>query len=125
FEPDKQLERLSQEELAKLPELRAPATLIARVSSRIRAHAQVAWGRTPWLDWPLRMKLISFLLFAALLGVGTANLNGVELAVYAERIRLGTIWLGEVWHSVTSLLGAGLVVSRALSEHFLIWTLLL
>src|SRR5438034_5208756 len=102
FEPDKHLERLIQEELAKLPELRAPATLIPRLNSRIRAHAhaQVAWGRTPWLDWPLRMKLISFLLFAALLGVGTANLNGVELAVYAERIRLGTIWLGEVWHSV-------------------------
>ncbi|HYV28886.1 MAG TPA: hypothetical protein VFA77_15220 [Candidatus Eisenbacteria bacterium] len=125
FEPDKHLERLIQEELTKLPELRAPATLIPRVNSRIRAHASVAWGRTPWLAWPVRMKVISFLLFAALLGVVAANLNEIQLAVYAEKIRLGTVWLGEIWHSVTSLLNAGLVVSRALSEHFLIWTLLL
>ena len=126
-EPDKQLERLIQEELAKLPELRAPATLIPRVNSRIHAHAhaQVAWGRTPWLDWSLKLKVISFLLFAALLGVVATNLSGVELAVYAGKIRLGTVWLGEIWHSVASLLAAGLVVSRALSEYFLIWTLLL
>ena len=125
FEPDKNLERLIQEELQKLPDLQAPPTLIPRVISRIRADARHADVIAPWRNWPLIWKFISVLCFAVLLGVLAASLGGFNVAGWSETIRAGAVRLAEVWQTMVAALNAGVVVSRALSEHLLIWALLI
>ncbi len=125
FEPDQQLERLIQEELQKLPELKAPATLIGRVNARIRANAPKVWWQTSWLTWPPAMKVISALLFATLLGGARASLSGINPAHYSATARGAASWFTESWQCIFSLINAVVVVGRALGDHFLVWTLLL
>ena len=124
-EPDKNLERLIQVELQKLPDLQAPATLIPRVISRIRADARHAGVIGPWQNWPVALKFISVLCLAALLGVLAASLGGVNVAGWSETIRTGAVRLAEVWQTIVAALNAGVIVSRALSEHLLVWALLI
>ena len=124
-EPDKNLERLIQEELQKLPDLQAPAILIPRVISRIRADALLTGVLAPWRNWSLPWKFISVLCFAVLLGVLAASLGGVNVPGWAENIRASTARLAEAWQTLVAALNAGAVVSRALSEHLLVWALLI
>ena len=121
FEPDKNLERLIQEELQKLPDLHAPRTLIPRVNARIRASARRAEGLAPWRNWPLTGKCLSVSCFVLLLAGLIASLGGVNVAAWAESFRSGATWLVDTWQTLAAALNAGLTVSRALSEHVLIW----
>ena len=124
-EPDKNLERLIQEELQKLPDLQAPSTLIPRVISRIRDDALQAGVIAPWQNWPLAWKFVSVLCFAILLGWLATSVGGINVAGWSETFRAGAIRLAEMWQTLMSAINAGLVVSRALSEHLLIWALLI
>ena len=51
------LEKLIHQELQKLPELTAPATLIPGVLAAIQQRAAAPWWRQAWWDWPAPAKL--------------------------------------------------------------------
>ena len=58
-EPDDKLEKLIHLELAKLPELQAPETLIPRVLEAIRSNASKPWWQRSWFNWPVGAKMTS------------------------------------------------------------------
>lgn len=59
------LERRMHRELRKLPELRAPETLVHRVMLAVHAKERQPWWQCPWPTWPLPAQWISSVLFAA------------------------------------------------------------
>jgi len=62
---EKQLEQLIHGELRKLPELRAPETLLHRVMLAVHAKERQPWWQRAWLTWPRPAQLVSFALSAA------------------------------------------------------------
>ena len=59
-----QLEQLMRRELRKLPELRAPETLVHRVMLAVHVKERQPWWQRPWLTWPRPAQWISSALFA-------------------------------------------------------------
>ncbi len=119
-EPDKNLERLISERLRALPELRAPENLIPDVMRIIAAQSAKVWWRSPWLEWPRGMQILSFVLLAAVLGTAwyfsdavsatTGNLTG--------QMTGNLSFLKPVWTLVATLMSAlRLVVSSIKTEY--------
>ena len=71
-----QLEQLMHGELRKLPELRAPETLVHRVMLAVHAKERQPWWQRPWLTWPRPAQWISSALFAV--SVGAAIYFGTQ-----------------------------------------------
>jgi hypothetical protein len=63
------LERLVDQELKRLPTLRAPATLLPRVLAATVERPPARWCARPWLAWPLAWQAASL---AVLLAFGAA-----------------------------------------------------
>ena len=125
YEPDKDLERLIQDELQKLPDFIAPATLISRVNARIEGGASVPWWRQSWLGWPLAAQLASGAVLVVFAVFCAMNLLGLELAAYDLQLRQ---WLGlasDVWQRVANGVNAFAVLTRVIWEHFLVWFVIL
>ncbi|MBI4660039.1 MAG: hypothetical protein HY735_14460 [Verrucomicrobia bacterium] len=66
-ESDDKLEKLIHRELAKLPELQAPATLIPRVLQALRYSARKHWWQRSWFHWPFGLRVFSLGLAVALI----------------------------------------------------------
>ena len=62
---DPKLEAQIQRELANLPELSAPATLVPRVLDVIRARAARPWWQQAWAAWPPQIQAASLALLAS------------------------------------------------------------
>ena len=122
-EPDTNLERLIQQELQNVPDLKAPATLMQRVMARIEAGTSVPWWRQAWLGWPLSAQLASLALFAGLLAVSAFSLGEVDFASYGAQAWAGFQSLSVLWDKLAALLNAAVLVNRAFAEHLLIWVL--
>jgi hypothetical protein len=63
---DPTLEQLIHQELKKLPPVKAPTTLAARVLAAVRARKALPWWQQSFWHWPVLAKA-AFLLFAALI----------------------------------------------------------
>src|SRR5207249_1031783 len=122
---EKKLEELIHRELRKLPELRAPETLVHRVMLAVHAKERRPWWQRPWLTWPRPAQLISFVLCAATVaGLVYAGAEGWR----ATGIGSPLDKLGQWMSSLTPLLGwlatlanaATLVLQRGGQQFLLI-----
>lgn len=66
------------EQLRRLPQLKAPSTLMPRVMAAIHAKRQLPWYKRTWWTWPLSAKILSGVLVLGL-GIGAALLLGPEM----------------------------------------------
>ena len=57
-DPNSSLEDLIQRELAKLPEMKAPETLVPRVMGTLQARSHAPWWRQPFPSWPWRLRTL-------------------------------------------------------------------
>jgi hypothetical protein len=123
YEPDKDLERLIQEELRSLPDLKAPTTLTSRVKARIRCGIFVPWWRQSWLGWPLALKCASIVIFLGLLALLGSALGQVDYVSYTEQTQSSFQSISVLWTKLLAVLNAAVLVNRTFAEHFLIWIL--
>ena len=96
-----QLEQLMHRELRKLPELRAPETLVHRVMLAVHAKERQRWWQRPWQTWPLAAQWISSAMFAAAVvaliyfGAQAWQLAGIGNPL--DKIWLWILSLGPLW----------------------------
>ncbi len=124
---EKQLEELIHRELRKLPELRAPDTLIPRVRAALANKVCQPWWQRPLLTWPLALRLA---FIALLLGsLGAAGFYGAEISYgwdfVVQKITQPFASFAPLWERLASLTNAVLVLFRALNSHFLIYAAIL
>jgi hypothetical protein len=62
---ERDLERLANRELRRLPAPRAPETLLPRVMAAVDAWARRPWYTRAWFTWPLGWQIASVALVAA------------------------------------------------------------
>lgn len=68
---EEKLAAWADQALKQLPARRAPATLAPRVLAALAKQRALPWYRQPWLNWPRHFQVLSFVLFAGLLGAIT------------------------------------------------------
>lgn len=121
---DRQLERLIQQELRRLPELRAPETLVHRVMLAVHARSRQRWWHRPWLTWPLGVQLLSLALLLVSVGIVSylagAVWGGLSTPSIPSKMVESLVWLKPVWEAVSALLGAIVVLARAVSSQYLL-----
>jgi len=108
--PPEQWEDLLSRELKGLPDRPAPDTLIPRVLAALEERACLPWYQQTWWTWPPAVRLVSLLLFSALLGGLTwVALHAGESVVMAEAGGRFTGWwasLQPAWTVVNSVINA-------------------
>ena len=124
---DDKLEKLIHRELAKLPDIQAPITLLPRVMGVIRAKAPTHWWQRPWFNWPIAPRMLS-LMFAV--GLVSLVFSGV-LIFWQDMIGYISIdaarsWLGQfsvVESLFTTLSNAVLAILNTIGKIWLILSL--
>ncbi len=108
-EPNPDLEKLIHQELQKLPELTAPATLIRGVLAAIQQRAAAPWWRRAWWDWPAPAKALFALLALATAALATGGFwwlgSGATPLAGPITERLNSI--GNLWDALAPLSEAG------------------
>lgn len=96
-QPDKNLEQSLHRELRKLPNLRAPSNLIARVQAAIAAQ-ELPWWLKSWFGWPRPVQMATAVLggmlvlfVALLLGFDWPSLIGASHWAGDARATLGAL----------------------------------
>jgi hypothetical protein len=121
---DEQLEQLMQRELRKLPELRAPETLVHRVMLAVHAKERQPWWQCPWLTWPRPAQWISSAFFAATvtaliyLGAQAWQLAGIGNPL--DKIWIGILSLAPLWNWLLTLLNAVVLVIQKGGQLYLL-----
>ncbi len=118
-----QLERLMHGELRKLPELRAPETLVHHVMLAVYAKERQPWWQRPWLNWPPAAQWISSALFAATLaaliyfGAQAWQLAGIGNPL--DRIWMWVLSLAPLWDWLVAQLNAVVLVLQKGGQKYL------
>ena len=121
---ENRLEAAIDRELKALPNLRAPATLAARVMATIEQRAALPWYRRAWQTWPLPLQAASMLaLLAVFGGVCFAAWQFMHTPAFAsvsqEAVSLFS-FLGTIWKVVNVLLSAVALAFKSLGSAVLI-----
>lgn len=120
-EYQQKLEELIHRELQKLPERRAPETLIPRVLAAIQAQAERPWWRQSWSAWPPKMQLlfltVSLSLFGLALMGGSLWWESAGLSGMPQQIGHWLRSLQPLWDVAVTLANAVLVLVRASLGH--------
>jgi hypothetical protein len=127
-EPNNKLETVIQQELRRLPELSAPATLIPRVMSAIHARVALPWWRRSWWEWPMPARSA----FASLAVISAALLVVFVLPLLtgwttSTSASLASPWLNgaaDYLKGLESLANAGAVVWRAAAQPVILGLLM-
>jgi hypothetical protein len=105
-----QLEQLIRRELRKLPELRAPETLVHRVMLAVHVKERQPWWQRPWLAWPRPAQWVSSALFAttvaALIYFGAQAWELAGIGNPLDKIWLWIVSLAPLWNWLLALLNA-------------------
>jgi hypothetical protein len=121
---EKQLEQLIDRELRKLPELRAPETLVHRVMLAVHAQERQPWWQRPWLSWPRPARLVSSALscvtVVALVYFGAQAWQATGIGSPLEKIWLWAASLEPLWDWVVALVNAVALVLRSASQQYLL-----
>jgi hypothetical protein len=118
-----QLEQLMQRELRRLPELRAPETLVHRVMLSVYAKERQPWWQRPWLTWPRPAQLSSSALFAATVsaliyfGAQAWQLAGIGNPL--DKIWTWIVSLEPLWNWLLALLNAVALVLQKGGQLYL------
>jgi hypothetical protein len=75
------LETLVSRELARLPALRAPHTLLPRVLATVQAWSRRPWYAREWFTWPVVWQLTSIAALIVIVGGGVVALPIAKAAV--------------------------------------------
>jgi len=82
------------QELRKLPDREAPATLIPRVMAALQARVRLPWWRRTWWQWPPAAQLLGLLAVSSVLGLITYYATrGWEAALVAGMTQQVQAWL--------------------------------
>jgi len=103
------LEKLIHQELQKLPELTAPATLIPGVLAAIQQRAAGPWWRRAWWHWPAPAKALFALLALATAALVTGGVwwLGSGATPLASEITERLNGIGNLWDALAPLSEAG------------------
>ncbi len=103
------LEKLIHQELQKLPELTAPATLIPGVLAAIQQRAAAPWWRRAWWDWPAPAKALFALLALATAALATGGVwwLGSGATPFASEITERLNGIGNLWDALAPFSEAG------------------
>jgi hypothetical protein len=105
------LERLVDRELKRLPQPRAPRTLLPRVMTAVSAPREVAWYARPWLLWPRSAQVLSVSLLLALAGgVWTVWVSAPQIVQWANQMAAVSRTLWDVLIGPIALVVFGLIV---------------
>jgi len=112
-----QLEQLIRRELRKLPELRAPETLLHRVMLSVHAKERQPWWQRPWLTWPRPAQWVSSALFAstvaALIYYGAQAWQLAGIGNPLDKVWLWIVSLAPLWNWLVAFVNAvALVVQK-------------
>lgn len=118
-ESDPHWDALLDRELKRLPNRRAPETLIPRVIKVIETRARQPWYRQTWWHWPKLVQVMSLLGVSTLLGAIVWVCLGTDAAAMRPLAGGGAFDsvlapLAALWSLVGALAGAlGLVAKQA------------
>jgi hypothetical protein len=120
-------ERLAAEidrELKSLPELRAPSTLMRRVSAAIEQRHRLPWYWQSWEAWPVPLRAAALLVltaFFASLCLGVWKLPDTESYSVASRHAAGWFTgLTTLWNALNALVATLAQAAQQLGRGFLI-----
>src|SRR5881392_1404176 len=120
---EKPLEQLMHRELRKLPELRAPETLVHRVMLAVHAKERQPWWQRPWLSWPRPAQCISSALFAVTVGAviyfGTQAWQLAGIGNPLDKIWLWIVSLAPLWNGLVALANAVALVLQKGGQPYL------
>ena len=124
-EPDeKQLERLIDRELRKLPEWPAPETLVHRVMLAVHAKERQPWWQRPWPTWPRGARLASSAVFcatiAALVYFGAQAWQASGIGSPLEKIWVWTLSLAPLWDWLVAVANAAVLVLQKGGQQYLL-----
>jgi hypothetical protein len=88
FEPDPKLASQIGEALKKLPDLKAPSSLVRQVLSAIDARNALPWWRRSWWNWPTAAKAA----FAVITAILAAILSGGGYVLSESATVYSTQW---------------------------------
>ena len=118
-----QLERLIQRELRKLPEMRAPETLVHRVMLAVHVKERQPWWQRPWLTWPRPAQVISSALFAstvtALIYFGAQAWQLAGIGNPLDKIWMWIVSLAPLWDGLMAILNAVVLVVQKGGQLYL------
>lgn len=112
LEPDRDLARLVQAGLDRLPAPRAPDTLLPRVMAAVRSPEAASWYGRAWLSWPLVWQVASAALLLALvagasvLALSAGNLDlaarvggnlGARITGFASDAQTAAVFVRVLW----------------------------
>lgn len=110
--------------LAQLPPPRAPRTLLPRVLAEVRRSRRISWYGRPWVEWSRSGQVVSLLVLAALIWIGSPAQwsAGGEVSSILGRIAAG---VGEVATGAAVLVRDVQIVWRVFLEpiagYLLVW----
>lgn len=121
---EKQLALEIDRELKRLPELRAPASLAARVMASIQHPVELPWYRRAWQSWPMPTQVAAMAILLAFLGAlcyGAWELTyspGFALAV--QKVAHTFSGVSAIWNAANAICGVVVITVKQLGSGFLI-----
>jgi hypothetical protein len=123
-EYERELESEIDRELARLPQLEAPATLARRVLLAVEQRRGLRWYNMPWQNWPMVLRITALALLSILFGaLCVASWQLTKAAgVSAAFQEVASLFSGltTLWNIVNVLLGAIVLVAKHLGTGFII-----
>jgi hypothetical protein len=121
---EKQLELEISRELNRLPELKAPDSLVTRVLATLERRAAEPRYQPAWQTWPTGLRWASLLFLLLLFGglcLAGWKLSHAEIVTLTSH-RIGTWFsaLNTLGHTVDVLLGSAVLVLKHLGVGFMI-----
>jgi hypothetical protein len=127
-EDEKRLEAQIDRELKALPEVAAPATLVARVMATLERRARAPWYRQSWQAWPVPAQAACLLVLLTAFGMlcfAPWSLPQVgTVGVVTHKVAAFTLSVSALWQALTSLGAAVALALKQLGAGFLIGALL-
>ena len=122
---EKELEQLIEREARKLPELRAPETLVHRVMLAVHAKERQPWWQRPWLTWPRSAQWVSVVLsgatVAALVYFAAGAWQAAGMGSPLGKIAQWFSSLSPIWEWLVTVANAiALVLQKGAQQYLLI-----
>lgn len=121
---EKQLALEIDRELKSLPELRAPASLAARVMAAVEHPVELPWYRRAWQSWPMPIQVGAMGILLAFLG---ALCYGAWELTYSAGFALALQKAGQwfsgvsaVWNAANAICGTLVIAVKQLGSGFMI-----
>ena len=121
---EKKLEVEVDRELKGLPEIAAPATLIARVMASIELRKALPWFRRAWHTWPGSLQGLFLIAMLALFGgICFGGWEASHTATFGLAVHKVGGWfsgLGAIYTALNALAGAGIALIKQINSAVLV-----